>query len=196
MIAPLTMLLLAWPLAAERPALLSMGGAILGFAGVVLLVTGAAGPINPWGVVVSLSAMVMSSVGFVLARRWRDDTPVLAVTAWQLTAGGAALVVVAGLVEGPPPSLDAGGIAGAAYVSLVATALAFVTWFAALKHLPAGAVGLVGLLNPVAGALLGALVVGETVSPVQAIGMAVILAGVSLGLAPGVDPGTGRPRRP
>ncbi len=210
-LAPLTILLLAWPLAAERPALLSLGGALIGFVGVLVLVTGASGTINPWGILASLSAMLMSSVGFVLARRWRDETPALAVTAWQLTAGGIALLIVAVVAEGPPPALDAAGLLGASYLSMVATALAFVTWFAALQHLPAGAVGLIGLLNPVAGVALGALVVAEIITPMQFVGMGIIVMGLLVGqrwrvprratitppvspVRPAVDRGSGPPR--
>jgi len=179
--SPAVILLLAWPLASERPALLSLAGAAIGFAGVVVLLAGATGPIDPWGVAASLAAMLMSSVGFVLARRWNDGTPVLALTAWQLTGGGLALVVVALLTEGPPPALTVPELLGFAYLSLVATALAFATWFAALQHLPAGAVGLIGLLNPVAGVALGVIVVGEAFSAAQLAGMGIVVAGILLG---------------
>ncbi|GAA1730209.1 DMT family transporter [Microcella frigidaquae] len=179
--SPAVILLLAWPIAREKPAALSLVGAIVGFAGVVVLLAGATGALDLWGVAASLAAMLMSSVGFVLARRWNDGTPALSVTSWQLTMGGLALVPVALLVEGAPPALDAAGIAGAAYLALVATALAFATWFAALQHLPAGAVGLVGLLNPVAGVALGVLVAQETFTVVQVIGMVTVLLGIVLG---------------
>jgi len=179
--SPAVILLLAWPIAREKPAALSLVGAIVGFAGVVVLLAGATGALNLWGVAASLAAMLMSSVGFVLARRWNDGTPALSVTSWQLTLGGLALVPVALLLEGAPPALDAAGIAGAAYLALVATALAFATWFAALQHLPAGAVGLVGLLNPVAGVALGVLVAQETFTAVQVLGMVTVLAGIVLG---------------
>ena len=88
---------------------------------------------------------------------------------------------VALIAEGAPPALDAAGIAGAAYLALVATALAFATWFAALQHLPAGAVGLVGLLNPVAGVALGVLVAQEAFTAVQVMGMVTVLLGIVLG---------------
>lgn len=180
-LAPLVILVLAWPLAAERPAPLSLGGAVLGFAGVVLLVSGAEDRVEPWGIAASVAAMLMSSVGFVLARRWRDATRALDMTAWQLTIGGLSLTAVAALVEGAPPALDAQGTLGAGYLSLVATALAFVTWFTALRHLPAGSVGLIGLLNPVAGVALGAAVAGENITHAQLLGMGVTLGGVLLG---------------
>lgn len=179
--SPAVILLLAWPLAKERPAALSLSGAMVGFAGVVILLAGATGALHGWGIAASLAAMLMSSVGFVLARRWNDGTPALSVTAWQLTLGGLVLVPAALLVEGAPPALDAAGLVGAAYLALVATALAFATWFAALQHLPAGAVGLVGLLNPVAGVALGVLVAHETFTAVQVLGMVTVLAGIVLG---------------
>lgn len=179
--SPAVILLLAWPIAREKPAALSLLGAVIGFAGVVVLLAGATGTLSGWGIAASLAAMLMSSVGFVLARRWNDGTPALSVTAWQLTLGGLALVPVALIAEGAPPALDAAGIAGAAYLALVATALAFATWFAALQHLPAGAVGLVGLLNPVAGVALGVLVAQEAFTAVQMMGMVTVLLGIVLG---------------
>ncbi|MBX9471388.1 DMT family transporter [Microcella sp.] len=193
--SPAVILLLAWPLAAERPAALSLLGAGIGFAGVVVLLAGATGKLDGFGIVASLSAMLMSSVGFVLARRWNDGTPVLAMTSWQLTLGGLALVPVALIVEGAPPGLDAGGLVGAAYLSLVATALAFATWFAALQHLPAGAVGLVGLLNPVAGVALGVLIAGESFTGAQLAGMVIVIVGIVLG-QPAIAATISRARRP
>ncbi len=193
--APAVMLLLAWPLAAERPALLSLTGAAVGFAGVVVLLAGAGGTVDLWGVAASLAAMLMSSVGFVLARRWNDGTPALALTAWQLTGGGLALVVVALLAEGPPPALDSSELIGFAYLSLVATALAFAAWFAALQHLQAGAVGLIGLLNPVTGVVLGVIVAGEQFTSSQVLGMVVVVVGIALG-QPSVAVALARPRRP
>ncbi len=103
--SPAVILLLAWPIAREKPAALSLLGSAIGFGGVVVLLAGATGALNGWGVAASLAAMLMSSVGFMLARRWNDGTPALSVTAWQLTLGGLALVPVALLAEGAPPAL-------------------------------------------------------------------------------------------
>jgi probable blue pigment (indigoidine) exporter len=70
---------------------------------------------------------------------------------------------------------------GFAYITVIGTAVAFVAWYAGLKHLPAGVVGVVGLLNPVTGVLLGTLLVGETLLPVQLVGIGLVLAGVLIG---------------
>jgi probable blue pigment (indigoidine) exporter len=86
----------------------------------------------------------------------------LATTAWQLVAGGLVLVPFA-------------------YVVLVATAGAYVAWFSGLRHLDAATVGLVGLLNPVTGVLLGTTLAGDQLTVGQLAGLALVLAGVALG---------------
>jgi probable blue pigment (indigoidine) exporter len=47
--------------------------------------------------------------------------------------------------------------------------------------MPAGAVSLVGLVNPVVGTLLGVAVAGEAFGWVQAVGMVLVLGGVVAG---------------
>lgn len=179
--SPVAMMVLAWLLAGERLRSVPLVGAAVGLAGVVLLLATDAAAVDLLGVAASIVAMLLSSLGYVLAKRWRDGTPVLAVTAWQLIAGGLMLVPAALLVEGSPPDLGAVEIAGFAYVSIVATAVAFVAWFSGLARLPAGTVGLVGLLNPVTGVLLGTLLAGEALGAWQVAGLGLVLAGILLG---------------
>lgn len=180
-ISPVVMMLLAWLLAGERLRAVPLVGAAFGLAGVVLLLATDATAVDPLGVAASVAAMLLSSLGYVLARRWRDGTEVLAVTAWQLIAGGIMLVPAALLVEGAPPALGSLEIAGFAYVALVATALAFVAWFSGLAHLPAGTVGLIGLLNPVTGVMLGVFIAGEVLGAWQLAGLGLVLGGILLG---------------
>lgn len=175
------LMLLAWPLLAERPTRFGVLGAAVGLVGVGVLLFEGGLAVDGWGVVASLTAMVMSSVGFVLTKRWSSDIPILAQTSWQLVAGGLVVLPFALLLEGAPPALDAPAVAASAYVAIVATALAFVAWFTGLRHLPAGTVGLVGLLNPVTGVLLGTLLAGEVFGVREAIGTALVLTGVVLG---------------
>lgn len=58
------------------------------------------------------------------------------------------LLRIALLVEGSPSALDLNASLGFSYLVLVGTALAYVAWFHGLRQLPAGTVGLIGLLNP------------------------------------------------
>jgi probable blue pigment (indigoidine) exporter len=177
--SPLTMMVVAWALVGERPAAVALSGAVVGVGGVWLML-GPAGA-RPAGVLASVTAMLLSSVGYVLAKRWRGEVDVLASTSWQLVAGGLLLVPVAVGVEGAPPALNAHAVLGFAYVSGVATALAFVAWFAGLAHLRTSTVALIGLLNPVTGVLLGTLVAGEGFTLRQLGGLLLVLAGVAAG---------------
>jgi probable blue pigment (indigoidine) exporter len=179
--SPVVMMLVAWALLSQRPRVLALAGAGLGVAGVAAMLLTGGGAVDPRGVVASVTAMLMSSVGFVLATRWADGVDVVSSTAWQLVAGGLVLVPFAVVVEGAPPVLDGRAILGFAYVSLVATAVAYLVWFTGLRRLPAGTVGLVGLLNPVTGVLLGLVLAGETLVPLQVAGILLVLLGVLLG---------------
>jgi probable blue pigment (indigoidine) exporter len=51
--------------------------------------------------------------------------------------------------------------------------------------MPAGAVSLIGLVNPVVGTTLGVAIAGEVFGPLQALGVVLVLGGVLAG-----QPGT------
>jgi probable blue pigment (indigoidine) exporter len=175
------LMLLAWPLLAERPTKFAMIGAVVGFAGVCLLLLQGGAAVSPLGVIASLAAMLMSSLGFVLTKRWAASESIIAVTSWQLVGGGMLLLPFALLIEGTPPPLGASELVAFGYVTVVATAIAYIVWFAGLRHLPAGVVGLVGLLNPVTGVLLGIVLAAEPFGPRQVIGALLVVGGVLLG---------------
>ncbi len=125
--------------------------------------------------------MALASFGFVLVKRWGSDVEILPLTAWQLVGGGLVLLPVALVVEGGVPRYDAPALVVLAYVGLISTALAYLAWFGGLKHLPAGTTGLIGLLNPVTGVVLGTLLAGEVLEWQQGVGMALVLLGIVLG---------------
>ncbi|MFF2116979.1 DMT family transporter [Kitasatospora sp. NPDC058184] len=179
--SPLTMLLTAWALAGPRPRRAHLAGAVVGLAGIALALAGPGEGIGWAGLGASAAAMLVSSVGYVLAARWREGADPLAATAWQLTAGGLVLLPLAAAVEGPPPPVDAPTLLAFGYTTVIATALAFACWFAGLRHLPAGTVGLLGLLNPLTGVLLGTALDGDAFGPRQGAGLALVVAGILLG---------------
>lgn len=179
------MLLFAWLLLHRRPRLAAVVGAAVGLVGVAVMLGFDAEGADPWGVAASLGAMVASSIGFVLTARWGSGVPALSMTAWQLVAGSIVLLPAALLVEGAPPALTAPSALGFAYLTLIATALAYVAWFAGLRRLSPGVVGVVGLLNPVTGVVLGVAVAGEAFGVPQVVGVGLVLVGIVLGAAPG-----------
>ena len=187
-VSPVALMLLAWPLLGERPRVRAIVGALAGIVGVSLMLLTSAGTVNPLGVLASVAAMSSSAVGFVLTKRWAPTTNIVALTSWQLIAGGLIVLPVAILLEGAPPPLTGSELAGFAYVSVIATAVAFTAWFAGLRHLRASTVGLIGLLNPVSGVLLGVVAAGEVLGGRQVAGLALVVAGMLIGQrgAPGL----------
>ncbi|UCR88039.1 DMT family transporter [Mycetocola spongiae] len=192
--SPIAMMLCAWALIAERPRLTQLIGAVLGLLGVALLLLTGTGALSPLGIAAAVAAMLFSALGFVLSKRWAAGVRPLPLVAWQLIAASLVIAPCALLIEGAPPALDAPALLGFAYVSLVTTALAYLLWFAGLARLPAGTVGLIGLLNPVTGVLLGTLIAGEILGGRQLAGLALVLGGILLGQwSPRRGPGP-RPR--
>ncbi|WP_432560633.1 EamA family transporter [Granulicoccus sp. GXG6511] len=176
------MLVFARLLLGERAGPIRYAGGVAGVLGVALLVGGASSGLDPLGLMAALLAMISTTLGFVLVKRWRPPAPPLTFAAWQLTLGGLMIVPFALALEGPPPAMDAPAVLGFAYLVLIATALAYAAWFTGLRRLPAGTVGLIGLLNPLSGALLGTLAAGEVLTPIQLVGAVIILAGVAAGI--------------
>jgi len=128
-LSPLMLAGVAWLLIGERVNAWFLGAAVLGVAGVVLIVGMADGAMDAWGVAASLGATALLALGAVLGKRWNDGTPVLTTTAWQLMIGGLQLLVVAIFVEGAPPTISGNAIAAFAYISLIATAFSYVCLF-------------------------------------------------------------------
>jgi probable blue pigment (indigoidine) exporter len=177
----LVMLLLAWAMLRQRPRVIAVIGATVGLVGVGIMLGLGGGPVDLWGVGASLGAMVASSFGYILTVKWGSDVPAVTMSSWQLVGGSLMLVPVALLVEGAPPALTPTSAIGFVYLTLIATAVAYVAWFAGLRHLPAGVVGVVGLLNPVTGVVLGVALAGEAFGMPQAVGLVLVLGGIALG---------------
>jgi probable blue pigment (indigoidine) exporter len=178
--SPLTMALFAWALLAERPTLPMLLGAGAGLAGVWLMLGAGTSAVDLRGVAASLAALLMSSCGYILTKKWGRAAGPLATTSWQLVAGVLVLIPFAALIEGAPPTVDLPALLGFTYVGLIATALSFTAWFAALNRLPASTVGLIGLLNPVTGVLLGTTLSGEVLTAQQLAGLVLVLLGITL----------------
>jgi len=177
-----------------RPLDLAVGG--VAALGVGLVVIGPDAGLDPVGVGAAVGANVSFATGVVLTKHFRSPSDRLGATGWQLLMSGAVLVPLTVVVEGAPASPGIGNLAGFAYLSLVATALAFVLWFDGIGRLPVAAPPLLGLAAPVTGAVLGWVVLGQALSPLQLVGFVVTLAAIAYGtsLRPSEPASIERPR--
>ncbi|MBG0828921.1 EamA family transporter [Planomonospora sp. ID67723] len=155
-------------------------------AGVSLVVLRAEAALDLLGVAAGLVAASGMAAGIVLTRAWGRPEGVgdLALTGWQLTAGGLMIAPVAFTLEGPPPSMDAAAAGGYLWLGLVGTATAYTLWFRGIARLPALQVSLLGALSPLTAALLGWAVLGQSLTPLQLGGFTLALAATTLGQLP------------
>ena len=166
----------------------AVGGLVVGFAGVVLLVSnelGAAGAGSDLvlGLVLGGVGCVTWSVGTVLVK-WlsarRDFDPV-GFAAATFLAGAPFLVVLAFIADSSGTTgadWDSAVLwANAAFISLVATAVGTVTYFAALRLVPANKAGAWLFLPPVV-AVVVEVVLGEPPALLSLAGLVLAVVGV------------------
>ncbi len=179
--SPLAVMALAWLVLKEPAGLVRLVAGLVGLVGVALLVLKSPGEVDQIGLMAASGSVLVSSLGFVLIKRWPAPVDMTALVSWQLVVGGVVLVAVAALVEGAPPALDLPALSGFLWLGTVGTVLAYWCWFHGLSRMPAGTVALIGLVNPVVATVLGVLVARESFSVASAIGMGLVLGGVVAG---------------
>ena len=133
----------------------------------------AAGALDTLGVLAAVASTASMSTGTVLTQRWGRPEGVgpLALTGWQLTAGGLLIAPLAFLVEGAPPALDGRAVGGYLYLAVANTAVAYWLWFRGIGRMTATQVTFLGPLSPLTAAVVGWAALGQALTPVQLVGM-------------------------
>ncbi|ELS53273.1 EamA family transporter [Streptomyces viridochromogenes] len=199
-VGPLFVVGLSALLLGQRPtARTVLTGTVAAF-GVSLVVLKAAGALDLVGVLAALASTAAMSAGIVLTKRWGRPEGVgpLALTGWQLTAGGLLIAPLALLVEGAPPALDGRATVGYLYLALANTAVAYWLWFRGIGRLTATQVTFLGPLSPLTAAVVGWAALGQALTPLQLAGMALafgatVLGQIGAGAGAGARTATRRP---
>ncbi|MFF4028689.1 EamA family transporter [Streptomyces sviceus] len=193
-VGPLIVVGLSAVLLGQRPTARSVLTGLVAAFGVSLVVLRAAGALDAVGVLAALAATASMSAGTVLTKRWGRPEGVgpLALTAWQLTAGGLLIAPLALLVEGAPPALDGRAVGGYLYLALANTAVAYWLWFRGIGRLTATQVTFLGPLSPLTAAVVGWAALGQALTPVQLAGMALAFGATVAGQLGVRQPTVGR----
>lgn len=177
-IQPLLVMLLAWAVDGRIPARVTLWAAVVGVAGMAILLLSPQTVFEPVGIAAALWGAASMATGVWLTRRWQLQIPVLALTGWQLLMGGGMLLPVALLVDPPLPVLTVPQWGGYAYLCLAGALLAYTLWFRGVARLPTVAVASLGLLSPLTAVVLGWVLLAQSITGTALAGLVVVLVSV------------------
>lgn len=183
---PLIVAVLAVAVLHERASGWRLAWGVVGVVGVGLIVIGPNAALDLAGILAGLGSAASMGLGVTLTKRWGRPAEASPTTfaGWQLTAGGLFLVPVTFLVEGSPPAVNLTAALGYLWLGLFGGLIAFVLWFRGIGTLPVTSVAVLVLLSPLVAAILGAVLLGQTLGPIQLLGFALALAAIVAGQLP------------
>ncbi|MGR6772304.1 EamA family transporter [Pectobacterium brasiliense] len=177
-IQPLLVMVLVWAVDHRAPRLATLWSAIIGVAGMAILLLSPQTTFEPVGIAAALLGAVCMATGVWLTRRWQLDLPVLPLTGWQLFLGGLMLAPVAWIADAPLPALTLPQWAAYSYLCLAGAVLAYGLWFRGVSRLPTVAVASLGLLSPLTAVVLGWALLSQSMTGAAFLGLAIVLASV------------------
>jgi O-acetylserine/cysteine efflux transporter len=173
----------------DRPQPRHLAGLVVAGLGVGAIALTVGADLRPAGLALTLGSAVSWAVGNVLLKRagpvdmvplvsWLSLVPPLPALALSLALDGPGALVAA------LPAASAAGLAGALYLGIVATSIAYAIWGTLLRRYPSAAVAPFALLAPAVAALAAAIVLGERFGALRLGGMALVLLGLIIAVVP------------
>ena len=162
-----------------------LAGVLLGLAGVAILVIpgGLNGTIDPVGAVLLFGATLSWALGTFLSPRVSTPRNALVSTAYQMLAGGVVLTVAAlpkgELAHIDPATFSTRSLLAFAYLVVFGSLVAYTAFTWLLQNASVSLVSTYAFVNPVVAVFLGALILGEAITPTIVIGAAVIVVAVA-----------------
>jgi probable blue pigment (indigoidine) exporter len=187
-VQPLLVVFLAHFVLASPIRPMSVVAALIGAAGVALLVLTPQAALDPVGVAAGLAGAGAMACGTVLSRKWQPPVSLLTFTAWQLTAGGLLLLPVALLVEPAIPVPTVSNLLALSWLGLVGMALTYALWLRGVARLDAPVVSSLLLLSPVTAMLLGWLFLDQVLAVLQIAGAGLVVSSIWLSQQAGGKP--------
>lgn len=172
-IMPLSLMLLEWIGYRKLPDTKRVVVALIGVTGVVFLLNPSAN-LDPFGVLCAIISTLLVAQSAIWINQW-PVKDVLGFTAWQLTIGGILLIPVAFIFAGAPAPVNMGEVPALIWLIVPNTALAYAIMTWSIRKIGPALVSLLTPLNPVVAVTLGVILVGEQLSSVQYIGIALVI---------------------
>lgn len=188
-LAPIALVLLAWVRTRRVPQAVVLVGSVVSIVGLVLVIGPGGGSLDPIGLAFAGIAMIGVCVYYAIGERAGDDLPPIALAAAGFVVGAIALGLL-GAVGVLPMDATFGQVdflGGQApwfvplvVVGVVSTAFAYVAGIAAIGILGSRLAAFLGLSEVVFAGVVGWVLLGEALGPLQFVGGVAILAGIVL----------------
>ena len=176
---PLLVALASWLIFGERLGPLGVIGLIAGTAGVALIMGARiSGGADPLGVMLCLVGVLALTFATLAIRGATSGGNFMMIVGLQMLIGAAILLAVAGVVETPRVEPSWPLLAAFLYTTLVPGLLATLVWVMLLDRIGAIRAATFHFLNPVFGVGIAALLLGESLSVMDMVGVAIITAGI------------------
>ena len=176
----------------QRLAPLAVAGLFVGFAGVLVIMTGRLGHGLDWGGVAACVVGVLAlAIATLTLRNAAASGSLWIVVGLQMLVGAAALLPASLAFETWQVSVTPRFLAAFAYSAVVSGVVATMIWFILVRRIGATRAATFHFLNPFLGVAIAAAVLGERVSARDLVGVAVIMVGilsVQLSRAPATPP--------
>ena len=185
---PVATLLLDWLFFSRRaPTPQSALGVAIGLAGVVVLTAhthSIAGSVRPVHVIAVLTAELAWSAGTLLQRRYVSAARVMNFVCLQMLAG-AVFQLLMGCIDREwigfvPAHMSMQSVLAVLYLVVFGSLVAVNCYSFLVAHVPAQKVTTYALVNPVIALALGAIVLGEKITPAAILSAILVLVGVAL----------------
>jgi len=180
-VQPLIVVFLAYFILASPLRVVPIIAALVGAAGVALLVLTPRAALDPIGVMAGLAGAASMAGGTVLSRKWQPPVSLVTFTAWQLTAGGLLLVPVVLLLEPAIPVPTMANMLALTWLGVIGMALTYLLWLRGITRLDPSVVSPLLLLSPVTAVLLGWLFLGQTLTVPQVAGGILVIGSIWFG---------------
>ncbi|OIP82835.1 MAG: EamA family transporter [Rhodobacterales bacterium CG2_30_65_12] len=176
---PLIVAFLGWAVFRDRLSRMALGGLMLGFAGVaVIMGTRISGGVDLTGLVLGIVAAVALAVATLTVRTAAAGGNLLMVVGLQMLVGAAVLAPFGLVLESFEVNWSWTLVIAFLYTTLVPGLGATWVWFALVGRIGPVRASTFHFLNPFFGVTIAALLLGEKLSALDVIGVAVITVGI------------------
>jgi probable blue pigment (indigoidine) exporter len=176
---PLIVAALGWAFRGEKVSALGLAGLCAGFGGVILIMgSRVQGGVDAYGVALCILAAAALAVATLMMRGASSGGNLLMIVGLQMLVGSAILAPIAALTESLPTQVGLPAMLAFVYQILVPGLMATLIWFALVARIGTVRAATFHFLNPFFGVAIAAALLGERVTALDFIGVAIVMAGI------------------